>query len=48
MWWSGAQYFVIASCGLMPRDAQLMYVYGACLFLCLLSNCVGSVGMFVV
>ena len=26
-WWRCAQYFVIASCGKMPRDNRCIYIY---------------------
>ena len=30
VWWRCAQYFVIASCGLMPRDNRCMYMAHVC------------------
>ena len=47
VWWRAAQYFVIASCGLMPRDNICMYMAHAGFNVCR-SDCVGSVGMYVV
>ena len=34
MWWRCAQYFVIASCGLMHRDHRCMYMMYACFYIC--------------
>ena len=34
-WWRCEQYFVIASCGKMPRDNRCMYMTHV-LFMCLL------------
>ena len=36
-------YFVIASCGHMPRDNRGMYMAHACLYVCC-SDCVGVCG----
>ena len=47
MWWRCAQYFVIASCGLMPRDNICMYMAHIC-FMSVVVTVSGSVGMFVV
>ena len=41
------QYFVIVSCGWMPRDNRCIYMAHVCFYVCC-SDCVGSVGMFVV
>ena len=30
MWWRCAQYFVIVSCGQMPRDNRCMYMAHVC------------------
>ena len=41
--WRCAQYFVIASCGQMPRDNRCMYIAHVCFFVgC--SDCVGGCG----
>ena len=50
VWWRCAQYFIIASCGLMPRDNRCMYMANVCFYVCC-SDCVwggGVVGMIVV
>ena len=39
MWWGCAQYFVIASCGYMPRDNICMYIAHVCFYVCC-SDCV--------
>ena len=31
MWWTCTQYFVIASCGKMPRDNRCMYMAHGCM-----------------
>ena len=47
MWWRCAKYFVIASCGKMPTYSRCVYMSHVCFYIgC--SDCVGSVGMFVV
>ena len=33
LWWRCAQYFVIVSCGLVPRDNRCVYMYMAHAFL---------------
>ena len=40
VWWRCAQYFVIASCGQMPRDNRGMYMTHVCFYGCC-SDCVG-------
>ena len=45
--WRCAQYFVIASCGKMPRDNRCMYMVHVSFYVCC-SDCVVSVGIFVV
>ena len=47
VWWRCAQYFVIASCGQMPRDNRCMYIAHVC-FKSVVVTVWGSVGMFVV
>ena len=47
VWWRCAQYFVIASCGHMPRDNRCMYMAHVCFYVCC-SDCVGVCGKFVV
>ena len=47
VWWRCVQYFVIASCGQMPRDNRCMYMAHVCFYICC-SDCVGICGMFVV
>ena len=39
VWWRCAQYFVIASCGQMPRDNRCMYMAHVCFYVC----CVAAV-----
>ena len=39
VWWRCAQYFVIASCGYMPRDNKCMYMAHVCFYVCC-SECV--------
>ena len=46
-WWRCAQYFVIASCGLMPRDNRCMSMAHVC-FMSVVVTVWGSLGMFVV
>ena len=46
VWW-GAPYFVIAPSGYMPRDNRCMYMAHVRFYVCC-SDCVGSMGMFVV
>ena len=45
-WWWCTQYFVIDSCGYMPRDNICMYMTHVCCNVCC-SDCVGYVEMFV-
>ena len=47
VWWRCAQYFVIASCGRMPRDNRCMY-RRMFVFMSVVVTLWGSVGMFVV
>ena len=49
VWWRCAQYFVIASCGYMPRD-KCMYMahWRMFVFMSVVVTVWGSVGMFVV
>ena len=44
LWWRCAHYFVITSCGYMPRDNICMYMAHVCIYVC----CSDCVGMFVV
>ena len=39
VWWSCAQYFVIAYCGYVPRDKICMYMAHVCFYVC----CVAAV-----
>ena len=39
VWWRCAQYFVISSCDLMPRDNRCMYMAHVCFYACR-SDCV--------
>ena len=41
VWWKCAQYFVIYSCGKMPRDNRCMYMTHVCFYVCS-SDCVGE------
>ena len=34
VWWRCAQYFVIASCGWMPRDNRCVYMAHICFYVC--------------
>ena len=43
VWWRCAQYFVIASCGKMPRDNRCMYMMHACFYGCC-NDCVEVCG----
>ena len=43
VWWRCAQYFVITSCGYMPRDNRCMYMAHVCFYVCC-SDCVGVCG----
>ena len=43
VWWRCAQYFVIASCGWMPRYNISMYMAHVCFYVCF-SDCVGVCG----
>ena len=43
VWWRCAQYFVIASCGYMPRDNRCMYMAHVCFYVCC-SDCMGVCG----
>ena len=43
VWWRCVQYFVIASCGWMPRDNRCMYMAHVCFYVCC-SDCVGVCG----
>ena len=43
VWWRCAQYFVIASCGQMPRDNRCMYIAHVCSCVCC-SDYVGVCG----
>ena len=47
VWWRCAQYFVISSCGKMPRDNRYMYMVHDCFYVCG-SDCVGVCGNVVV
>ena len=44
VWWRCAQYFVIASCGYMPRDNRCMHMANACFYV-YCSDCVGVCGI---
>ena len=43
VWWRCAQYCVIASCGLMPRENRCVYMTHVCFYVCC-SDCVGICG----
>ena len=43
VWWRCAQYYIIASCGYMPRDNRCMYMVQACFYVCC-GDCVGVCG----
>ena len=48
VWWRCAQYFVVASCGKMPRDNRCMYMAHVCFYVCCKVTVWGSVGNLVV
>ena len=43
VWWRCAQYFVIDSCGKIPRDNRCMYMAHVCFYVCC-SDYVGVCG----
>ena len=46
MWWSCAHYFVIASCGLMPRENRCMYMAHVCFMSVVVTDSLRDCGNF--